>query len=871
MHDDPGPGAGPLEGSRQFQLLVESIPDTVVLLDEQNVIRYANRRLAEIFGYEPDQAVGQPLSLLQPERLQAAHRDGLKQLVSGALPSRDWQAFETEARRRDGTEFPVEIAFSELRIGGQRYFAGFIRDVTHRRRERQRLARAERRLESILNAMRDCVWSATTEGRLLYVNQAAERISGRPLKAFSENPLLWLELTHPDDRDKAVALTEHTLARGAAAAEYRIVRPDGELRHLRVEARAIRNAQGEVVRLDGLVSDVTEARAHERRILRLSRMHAVLSGINSLTVRERNRQRLFEGACRIAVEQGQLRLAWVGVTGARGAVSRVAVHGHDEGYTAAIAEYLSADRPQSGPAVRALKERRAIVINDLLAEPTFAPVHAAAAARGLRAVASLPLTVHSEAVACINLYAAEAGFFDEEELGVLQQLANDLSYALEFITREEQLSYAASFDAVTGLANRQLFLQRLTQFMSLSRARERRLAVLMFDLARFKWINDVFGHAAGDEVLKQVAERLQRFAGDADYVARVGGDRFAAAVPDLRDAAELTRVLQDRVWARLGRPLTIGGHELRLTARVGAALYPDDGDEAAVLLRNAEAALKRAKDRGERVRLYTPEMTAVVTQKLALEGQLRQALEQNQFVLHYQPKVNLQTGRVCGAEALIRWNSPRGLVAPADFLPVLEETGLIVDAGRWVLERAGQDLRQWERDGIPPLPVAVNVSPQQLREDDFEECVHKATRDVDGVSAPLELEVTESTLMSHMDPMVEKLRRLRERGVSTAIDDFGTGYSSLAYLARLPVNAVKVDRSFVLTMTENRDTKAIVSAIVALAHSMNLKVVAEGVESDQHVEFLRRLSCDEMQGYLFSRPLPKEEFLALLRSGRSLA
>ena len=866
LHGRPG-AAVPEDVFRQ---LAEASPDAILVVDDDETIRYANRALARLFGYERDDLIGRPIGLLQSEHLRASGETAMQRYQQGRSPG-SWGAFATVGRSRDGKEFPVEVTFMDLPADGHRRFAGFVHDMTRHRRAERKLVEAEQRLESILDSMKDVVWSAAPGGPMLYLNPAVETLFGRKREEFLADPKLWFRATHADDRALAAQLAKDVLERGSIDAQYRIVHASGEVRHIRSRARLIRDDAGRPARIDGVVTDVTDMHRHQERILRLSRMHAVLSGIGALTVRERDRQALLEGACRIAVEAGQLKLAWIGQVRPDGEIVPVASHGANPRFFAAAAEYLRADRSHAGPTARAVAEKRPVVVNDFAAEPSLVPVRDAALVAGLLALASLPLIVQGEVTGCVTLYAGEKGFFDEEEMGALQQLASDLSYALEFIAHEDQLRFASSYDAVTGLANRRLFLERLGQMVDSARQKGRTLAVIALDLAHFKSINDTFGHVAGDNVLWQAGTRLARFAGGAGHVARMSGDHFAAFVPDLAQAEDVARALQDRAGEALSRPVTVAGTEVQLSARVGIAVFPGDGDDAAALFRNAEAALKRAKESGERYLFYRPEMTSAVAEKLKVETQMRRALERGEFLLHYQPKVDLRSGRITGAEALLRWNSPeRGLVMPLEFVPVLEETGLIMDVGRWVMRQAAADHRAWKAAGLPSLPVAVNVSALQLRQNDFVDGVLDAVQIADGSGPGLELEVTESMLMEHMDPSVEKLTRLRDHGVPTAIDDFGTGYSSLAYLARLPVAAVKIDRSFVLTMARSSNTMAIVSAIAALARSMDLKVIAEGVDAPDQLNYLRLLRCDEMQGFLFSKPLPVEDFVALVRSGRTL-
>ena len=387
----------------------------------------------------------------------------------------------------------------------------------------------------------------------------------------------------------------------------------------------------------------------------------------------------------------------------------------------------------------------------------------------------------------------------------------------------------------------------------------------MLDIERFKTINDAFGRQAGDELLKQVAERMVQVGGDSSRFARIGADQFAIVAADLDNEKQVGRYADERLDACFGPPYRVGTHDLKISARDGIAIFPDDGNDAESLLRSAEAALKKAKATGERYLFFNQKMTERIAEKLSLESKLRQALEKEQFVLHYQPKVELETRGIVGVEALIRWQSPElGLVPPLQFIPLLEETGLILQVGSWALRRASLEHRGWVERGLKPR-VAVNVSPIQLRQRDFVAVVEQAI--IDGLAPTgIDLEITESLIMEDIEANIAKLSAVGGLGIKVAIDDFGTGYSSLGYLAKLPVHSLKIDRSFISAMHKDANAMTLVSTIVSLAHALRLRVVAEGVETEEQAKMLGLLKCDEMQGYLFSKPLPRDEITALLKA-----
>jgi len=399
-----------------------------------------------------------------------------------------------------------------------------------------------------------------------------------------------------------------------------------------------------------------------------------------------------------------------------------------------------------------------------------------------------------------------------------------------------------------------------------------KLALIMFDLDRFKNINDSLGRAAGDILLKQVAAWMTHNLGDASLLARVDADHFAVVLPEVRQDGDVARLIEKTMAAFMAHPFLLRDSAIRIAFKAGVALFPDDGADADTLFRNAEAALKKTKSSGERYLFYSQKMTEAVASRLALETQLREALDKGEFVLHYQPKIELASGAVRGLEALIRWQKPgSGLVAPGAFIPLLEETGLILGVGKWALSRALAQHREWTARGIAAPRIAVNVSAIQIQQKDFSDVVIRALQEQGDNPDALELEVTESLLMQDVQQNIRTLSLLRGLGIHIAMDDFGTGYSSLSYLARLPLNSLKIDRSFIAKMANSSQDMTIVTTIIALAHSLNLRVVAEGVESAAQSRLLKLLKCDEAQGYLFSKPLPATEIEPLLRTLASAA
>ncbi|PHV32193.1 sensory box protein/response regulator [Janthinobacterium sp. BJB312] len=451
---------------------------------------------------------------------------------------------------------------------------------------------------------------------------------------------------------------------------------------------------------------------------------------------------------------------------------------------------------------------------------------------------------------------------------ILVAVARDIT---ERKDAEQRLMKLAHFDTLTGLPNRSQFYASLTHSLSQAAEHQWAVAVLFMDIDRFKNINDTLGHTIGDDLLRQFSSRLVDCLRVRDTIGRFGGDEFATILV-LPDGAQHAVGVVDKIREAMRKPFDLQGHEVTVTVSIGISVYPDDGVDADTLIQYADTAMYRAKEAGrDAFRFFTAEMNAQSMARLDMENALRRAIDNEEFVLFFQPKVNIISGRISGAEALIRWRRPgHGMVSPALFIPLLEETGLIVRVGNWVLDEACRKISEWGASSIGPVHLSVNVSGIQFFVGGLEEEVLKAIRKYDIAPELLELELTESSLMSNAEETIAVLRNLKALGIQISIDDFGTGYSSLAYLKRFPIDKLKIDIAFVREVTSNPDDAAIVLAIISMAHSMKLEVIAEGVENDAQLAYLRRHGCDEMQGYYFSRPVPHEEFEQMLMKGQLL-
>lgn len=517
-----------------------------------------------------------------------------------------------------------------------------------------------------------------------------------------------------------------------------------------------------------------------------------------------------------------------------------------------------------------LRGGRALWLKSPEEDSSPARVNAALEA-GIKMFLAFPLTVGLEVVAVMEFYSAEVSEPDESVLEIMAHIGTQLGRVVERDRVKSQLDFLAWHDPLTGLPNRVLFSDRLNHAIVQAPRNRKLVGVLFIDLDLFKRINDTLGHNIGDIALKSAGERLMSCVRSGDTVSRWGGDEFTILLENIAKPQDVSRVAQ-KILDSLKAPIKVLDNEFFISASIGISLFPHDGDTVDVLLKNADTAMYRAKEKGRNnYQLYSRDMNSEATNKLVMEHQLRYALEKNEMALHYQPLIDLRTKKIVGAEALIRWNHPvLGQVPPLQFIPMAEETGLIVQIGEWVLRTACKQAKTWQDAGYPPMRVAVNLSVRQFQSPDLQEIVHKILEETGLDSNWLELELTESMIMQKGDESIETLYRLNAMGIHLSVDDFGTGYSSLSYLKRFPIETLKIDQSFVRDIPKSADDVAIARAIIAMAHNLKLKVVAEAVETEEQMEFLRAHFCDEIQGYYVSRPLPPAEFEAYL-DGRRLA
>lgn len=603
-----------------------------------------------------------------------------------------------------------------------------------------------------------------------------------------------------------------------------------------------------------------ERKRHMLEIERLNRIYIILTAINGAILRISDTKNLLDETCRIVVEIGGFPLAWVGeVDPVTRVLKPVSWAGSGTEHIASLALPLDTARPEAkGPAVTAARESRVAVVNRFMQDPITAAWHALGLRLGIRSAAAFPLSFDEHSVQrVLALYAAEENYFEAEELRLLEQLAQDAALGLHRIATEQALAHASTHDAVTGLPNQTLLEDRLDYAIASAHGRSRSLAVIVLDVG-FQRITTQIGWHAAYDFLRQTGREIAALLRESDVIGCLPGARFAIALVDLDDVAVAQRRSQqmlDRVGA-----ITAQAHpEIALPSlRAGVSVFPADGDRAAVLLDKAQVALLAARDAAAPFQFFAPEVNIALQENRKLERYLRDAIENGELALHYQPIIEVVSGQLRGFEALARWTSPDlGEVPPAKFIPVAENSGLIGPIGEWVLAAAARQAFAWQRAGATNLRIALNLSPWQLRDPGFPERAGKLLAGLGGrlEGVTLAMEITESQLITDIDSGIAFLTQLKALGIALYVDDFGTGYSSLSYLHRLPVDALKIDRSFTERLETSPQSRSIVQSIIALAAALDLAAIAEGIERQDQLDVIRRLGCRYAQGFLLGRPM----------------
>ena len=843
--------------TQHYQSAFDAIDLGVCLFDAQERLILSNRRFAEIYRLAPEQIhPGATLREIIDLRVAAGTcatataEDYLALCVTNKAAT---QRVVWSTELPDGRTIQIR---SQPRTGGG--WIGTHEDITEHKAVHaavnERLS-----LQALIDRLPDNLWVKDVNSRFVIANQVtAERIGvagTADLIGKTDFELLPVELAQKfyDDEQQIVRSGRPMVDMEEIAW--------GLKQWISTTKVPLRNDRNEIFGVAGISRDITERkladalRDGQAKILEMIAMSAPLGDVLAhLILLVESQLKGFAGAVLLLDETG-IRLR-------PGAAPSL-----PDSYAKAIdGAHIG---PKAGSIGAAAYRREAVVVVDVMSDPLSEGYRDLMAECGLRSAWSTPILTHQGAVVGIfAMYAKEPRQPTDAEIGLINVATRIAGIAIERKLAEERIHFMANHDALTGLPNRALLNDRLSQAILHAQRDDRWVTVLFVDLDNFKFINDSLGHNAGDELLRTIAKRMVDRVRATDTVVRLGGDEFVIVLTDQPKSAGSISLIVEKIQLAIAEPVHLEGHDLRVTSSLGVAAYPDDGDNATTLLANADAAMYRAKEVGrDNFQFYTAELNTKVHEKFLLQEELRNAVARSEFVLHYQPQVDLRTGRVFAVEALVRWKHPKlGMVPPNKFIPTAEETGLIVPIGDWVLHEACRQNKAWQEAGLTPMVVSVNVSARQFKEKNLINRVVGAL-EYSGLEARyLELELTESLIMQDVAIAVATMKDLQNLGIQLSIDDFGSGYSSLTALKTFPVTRLKIDKSFVDGLLADENDRAVAGAVISLGQTLNLRVIAEGVETDAQAEFLRSINCDEMQGFLFSKPLPAQDIEDMLRA-----
>jgi len=750
----------------------------------------------------------------------------------------------------DGDVIDVEVAVIPFGNPGEDIFMLEAHDITNRLRATNSIREREYRLNGVMNTVADAIITTDDAGIVQSYNPAAEKMFGyKAVDIIGKN----INLVIPGNQGKrhnqyyrSYLKTGKKKVIGETGRELQAMKADGTLFPIELSLTELHLGADRF--FTGIIHDITNRKRAEEA---LRKAHNELEN----RVEERTRELTLEIAERKTAEKN-LELAAKVIANLTEAVVIVDKNFKVSSVNPAFSEitgYGAAEiigkRP---PFYKALKQNR-----DL-----FQRMNADLKAKG-----------YWEGELWTEKQNAQKFAIRISISAIVVDAGKDLQYAIVFndITKrkqdEERIYYQANYDSLTELPNRTLFQDRLHQGLFTMARSGRKLGLMFLDLDGFKEINDNYGHDVGDLLLQEAATRLQECARNGDTVARLGGDEFTVIMPNLLDPAD-ARLLAQRILDAISTPFTLKGHETNVSASIGVTIFPNDASDANELVKNADVAMYRAKENGKaNFEFFTSELNEEIQERLVIKNGLGRALENDEFFLHYQPKMDIKTGRIAGVEALMRWNSKTmGSISPVKFIPVLEETGAIVEIGEWALRTACQQHNTWIAEGLPPIRIAVNLSARQLREETFVSKVMDIMKETGATPNSLEVEITESMVMSDATNAVAALMELNDLGLHISMDDFGTGYSSLSYLKNFPIHSIKIDRSFVSDIATSNDDTALVQTIIQYGHNTNRKVIAEGVENEEQLAILKKYSCDEIQGYYISKPLPADQLTDFLKN-----
>ena len=823
------PYALPGQGEQHFRMVIEAAPNAMIMVNGSGVIVLINSQAEKLFGYGRVELLGRSVEMLVPERFRGHHGHSRNGFFHRPDTRSMGAGRDLYGLKKDGSEVPIEIGLNPLHLPEGVFVLASIIDITERKR-------AEERLRLVVEAAPNAMLMVNRLGNIVLINSQAERLFGYTRQELLGRAIETLipprfRAHHAQHRGGFFGRPD-TRAMGAGRDLFGL-KKDGSEVPIEIGLNPLHTIDGDFVLAS--VIDITERLAAEKlqRTAQADSLRQNILDCLPFSIIATST----DGTILTVNPAGERLLGY----SRQELVDQSAVMMHDteelEQRARELSTQVGIDIPPNFQVIVASGSR------DAADEREWTYLRK----DGQR----LPVNV------------AITSMRDEQG-----RVTGFLKVAYDITQRkhaEAYIRHMAHHDALTGLPNRALLLDRLDMATRQAQRHEQQVAVLMMDLDHFKRVNDLLGHPIGDQLLLTISQRLRRCVREVDTVARLGGDEFVVVLTEVRQRDSLMPVVEQITHA-IAAPMLIEGHELLVTPSIGGCLYPQDGDDATTLLKNADTAMYHAKSSGRsNFQWFTQAMLQQTKDKVALGSALRRAIDNSELCVHYQPEVSLHNGRVIGMEALLRWpRAGQASIPPDRFIPVAEESGLILQLGEWVLRTACQESAAIKRILGRDIKLAVNVSPRQFQQKEWPSIVRDALESSDFPPACLEIEITESMLMQNPEESAETLRTLRRLGVTVVVDDFGTGYSSLSYLTRFPIDKIKIDRSFVRDLTTDAADAAIINAIISMAHSLDIRVVAEGVETEEQLCYLRERGCDEVQGFRYSGAVPAAEFSGLL-------
>jgi PAS domain S-box-containing protein len=817
------------QSEEKYRDILENIQESYYELDLDGNLTFVNNAVCRNIGYSKDELIGMNYrQYTEKEELQRVFQAYSKVYTTGEpLDEFGWRI-----TRKDGTKMYIEgsVALKKDSEGKPIGFKGIHHDITERKQMEEELRQSEEKYRTIIETIQDGYYEIDLAGKYTFVNDvicehlqySKEELIGKSNRQYQTEA----------NAKKAYKIFTEVLITGnpVKAFEMEVIRKDGTIQISEVSISLIRDTKGNPIAFRGTSRDITERKRLEEQLRQSQQELQTLTDVSPIAICWADMQG------NIQYNNRKFRELF--------------------GYTIKDIPNIDAWRSLAYPDP-AYREQVPSLIG-LLTE----------ARKQGKEAGSIEV-----AITCKDgsiRHVLQAGAFTSNRILV--------TYAdiTERKQMEKQLSHMATHDTLTGLPNRLMFNQLLAHAIQTARRHKRQFAVLFIDLDRFKIINDTMGHVAGDQLLQEIAARFKqsmraadvvgRLEGDDDVVGRLGGDEFVILIEEVQELSQISTVAQ-KILSTTIKPIVLLGKECRVTASIGISIYPNDGEDEQTLMKNADMAMYHAKEEGKNnYQFYSKDIQSQSIEQFSIETNMRFALERNEFSLLYQGKLDFKTGMITGVEALLRWQNPYlGSVTPTQFIPVAEETGLIVPIGRWVMKTVCAQNVVWQRQGLPPVCMSVNLSLRQLMDDKLLDDIKAALEDSGMAPNLLELEITESIIMHNPAHLIAVLTKIKEMGVRLALDDFGTGYSSLAQIKHFPIDTLKVDRSFIRNLPQNSEDRTIIEAIIAMGKTLSLTVVAEGVETQEQEDFLREHICDEMQGYYFSKPIMPDQFGELLR------